>query len=223
MSQRNPLTKWWRKRQQRRRFQNDSREGIFEWIYQSNKWGGAESRSGKGSDTTQAGQVTAHLPELWQQLQVTTILDLPCGDMNWMSSLDLSRYDYTGADIVPTLIENNRQKFPQHTFLQLDICQDPLPAADFLLCRDLFVHLSFDDISLALNNIRKGSVKYLCCTTFTQVEQNRDKLTGNHRRLNMCLPPFNWPEPELLLTDGAIGETGRQGKSLGLWRVSEIQ
>lgn len=217
------LPKWWRKLQERRRFLNASRAGVFDWIYQSNKWGSSESRSGKGSDLLQSEGVRTGLPALWQELGVHSILDLPCGDMNWLGTLDLSGYDYTGVDIVEALIENNRAAYPEHRFLQLDICHDLLPAADFLLCRDLFVHLCFDDIKLAIENLHRSPVRYLCCTTFTEIEQNQDKLTGKHRRLNMCQPPFNWPEPAFLIADGAAGVPPRQGKSLGLWEVSNLK
>ena len=40
------------------------------------------------------------LPELLESLEVKSIVDVPCGDHGWMSTLDLSPYDYIGIDIV---------------------------------------------------------------------------------------------------------------------------
>jgi hypothetical protein len=38
------------------------------------------------------------------------LLDIPCGDFNWMKLLNLG-VDYIGADIVGELIAENRRRF----------------------------------------------------------------------------------------------------------------
>ena len=216
------ISKSRRKSEERRRFRDGSREEVFSWIFKTNKWGCSDSVSGKGSDLIQSQRLRDGLPKLLQDLKVDSILDLPCGDMNWMKHLDLSPYQYIGADIVGELIDANRLAFPERQFAVLDICADSLPSADFLLSRDLLVHLCFADIDLALENVRRSSIRYLACTTFTEVHDNKDKLTGNHHRLNMLKPPFSWGEPLYLLPDGAQAEPLREGKSLGVWEVANL-
>lgn len=216
------ISKSRRKSEERRRFRDGSRNEVFSWIYKTNKWGCAESRSGKGSDLIQSERLRDGLPELLRKLNVSSILDLPCGDLNWMKQLDLSPYQYIGADIVGDLIEKNRRAYSDFQFEVLDVCSDPLPAADFMLSRDLLVHLCFADINLAVENIRASSIRFLACTTFTEVHHNKDKLTGNHRMLNMLEPPFSWGEPLYLLPDGARGQPPREGKSLGVWKVANL-
>jgi len=211
-----------RKSQERRRFRDGSRDEVFRWIFKTNKWGCSDSVSGKGSDLIQSERLRAGLPKLLQELEVNSILDLPCGDMNWMKQLDLSPYQYIGADIVGELIDANRVAYPQLQFAVLDVCDGALPSVDFMLSRDLLVHLCFADIDLALENIRGSAISYLACTTFTEVHHNKDKRTGNHHMLNMQKPPFSWGEPRYLLPDGAQGEPLREGKSLGVWEVASL-
>jgi 2-polyprenyl-3-methyl-5-hydroxy-6-metoxy-1,4-benzoquinol methylase len=62
--------------------------------------------------------------------------------------------DYTGIDIVPSLIEVNRERVARGElsgrFLVADITRDVLPRADVILCRDCLVHLSFLNIARAV-------------------------------------------------------------------------
>lgn len=123
-----------------------------------------------------------------------------------MKHVDLSPYQYIGADIAGELIRLNRLALPELQFAVLDVCDDKLPSVDFILSRDLLVHLCFVDAALALENIRASSIRYLGATTFTEIDRNKDKLTGNHHRLNMLKPPFSWGALLYLLPHGAQGE-----------------
>ena len=214
-----PIHKW----REKRRFKRESRSNVFHYIYATNKWGCDESRSGKGSDMAQTSELRDHLPNALEHLEVESILDLPCGDMHWMQTLDLSGYRYIGADIVPDLIEHNRNNHPNLRFDVLDICADKLPKVDLMLSRDLFVHLSFHDIGLALANVRNSQIAYLACTTFPGITSNQDKLTGNHRQLNMSIAPMEFGEPLIALADGTRhDESGVPEKFLGIWRVANL-
>jgi SAM-dependent methyltransferase len=213
-----PIRKW----QERRRFRQESRTDVFRYIYETNRWGCDESRSGKGSDMTQTERLRDALPALLKELSVTSILDLPCGDMNWITTLDLSGYAYTGADIVPDLIARNKEAHPQLAFTVLDICEEALPSADLLLSRDLFVHLSFADIEKALANVSRSSIRYLACTTFPNVTKNEDKLTGNHRKLNMSIEPLGFGEPDFIVADSSYAQEPPE-KYLGVWEVERLR
>lgn len=207
---------WQRKRAERKLFSNASRGQVFDWIYDTNKWGSDESISGKGSELDRTEAIRSWFPQLLAELGVKSMLDLPCGDLNWLEHIDLS-VRYVGADIVGPLILRNRARYPEREFHVLDACHDPLPSVDMILMRDLLVHLCFADIELVLENIRHSSACYLACTTYPGVETNEDKMTGKHHRLNMSLPPFNWPVP-LILRD----EEERHGKALGVWDIQTL-
>lgn len=168
-------------------------EAVFNYIYKNNIWKNKESVSGSGSSLAHTQKLSQELPKILRKYQIESILDLPCGDFNWMKEIDLSHIQYIGADIVQAIVQNNQKQYgnAQRKFFQLDIIKDDLPSAELLLCRDCLVHLSIQDIEQSLDNIRRHSFKYLLLTSFPQTQNNRDILTGNWRPLNMAIPPFN--------------------------------
>jgi hypothetical protein len=100
-------------------------------------------------------------PATIEDLAVKTLLDVPCGDWNWMSHTDLSLERYIGGDIIAALVRWNQERFsnPRRTFMLIDLCTDDLPDADLLLCRDALIHFSFKDLLdipfFMLINLRK--------------------------------------------------------------------
>lgn len=199
-----------------------SPEGRFRAAYESGLWGGTESGSGPGSSRDQTALLVEALPKLFRRLNVRKLLDLPCGDFHWMQHVDLGDIEYVGADLLPDLVASNAARFgaEKRRFIQLDLTSDVLPPADLLLCRDCLVHLSFDDIGRALDNIEKSSVRYLLATTFPTEERNIDVETGDWRPLDLQGPPFSLGEPVLLVNEGCTEQAGAfSDKSLGLWEV----
>ena len=197
---------------------------VFERIYAQNGWGDGESRSGFGSDEKQTEAIRAVLPGLFSELGVKSVLDVPCGDFNWMRLLGLE-IDYLGADIVRAVIERNRRLYekPGRRFQLLDVTRDTIPKVDIILCRDLLVHLSFRDIRAALSNISRSGVRYLLTTTFPSRNTNGDIETGQWRPLNLQRPPFSFPPPIRLITEHCTEWGGQWAdKCLGLWEVEAI-
>jgi hypothetical protein len=198
----------------------------FERILQTNLWGAATSASGLGSETAATEAVREALPGLLQRLGARSLLDAPCGDAGWI--LDCVRdLDYTGIDIVPSLIGVNslRAKHGEvtHRFLVADITRDALPRSDLILCRDCLVHLSFDNIHRAIARFRESGSRWLLTTTFPEWEVNTDCEDGDWRALNMERAPFGWPAPAELINERCDeGDGGWRDKSLGLWPIAEL-
>ena len=141
-------------------------EDTFREIYQSNHWSGDSSISGQGSDVDQTAEISIQIPKLVKELGIKRFLDVPCGDFNWFSKMEIELDGYTGGDIIQEIIEKNNQHFKNNwrSFQRIDLIKDPLPPADILLCRDCLVHLSFHDISKAIGNIRNSDIAYLLTT-----------------------------------------------------------
>jgi hypothetical protein len=74
------------KRKEKRFFSDPTNEEIFNWIYETDKWGSAESVSGTGSTLDQTRLMSQKIPGLLEQLKVRTLLDIPCGDLNWLQT-----------------------------------------------------------------------------------------------------------------------------------------
>jgi 2-polyprenyl-3-methyl-5-hydroxy-6-metoxy-1,4-benzoquinol methylase len=178
--------------------------GRFERIEQTNLWGAATSVSGLGSEDPATAAIREALPLLLQRVGARSLLDAPCGDAGWVGQMKLG-LDYTGIDIVPSLIAANNERAARGDlsgrFLVADITRDALPRADVVLCRDCLVHLSFDNIIRAVDRFRTSGARFLLATTFPEWDGNFDCEDGDWRALNMEKAPFDWPAPRALINE----------------------
>jgi len=206
--------------------QSKSMEDVFTKIYRSNAFGGKDSVSGAGSDVHQTRIIARELPALFHDLNISTLLDIPCGDFHWMKSVDLHNIDYTGADIVKEIIQTNKEKHARDgvRFRYLNLIKDKLPKVDLVFCRDCLVHFSFADIFLAMDNICSSQSEYLLTTTFTGRKDNIDIVTGQWGALNLELVPFALLKPLTIINEGCTyGGGAYEDKSLGLWKMADIR
>ena len=202
-----------------------SLEQRFARIYQTNLWSDTESRSGAGSSLESTSQLRASLPPLLRSLGTQRLLDVPCGDFNWMSQVDLTGIDYVGGDIVESIIEANRARYESgdRKFSRVDLTSGPLPDADVILCRDCLVHFSFDNIMAAFRTMRGSKARYLLTTTFLDREVNKDIVDGDWRPLNLVQSPFLLPAPQSVILEDCMEEGGAYAdKALAVWRVSDL-
>lgn len=203
-----------------------SPEKIFTKIYNKRSWGGVESVSGTGSGLEQTRVLIDTLPSLFSGYNISTILDIPCGDFNWMKNINLGRITYYGGDIVREIIRNNIIRYPMANlhFMHLDVINDNLPKVDLIICRDCLVHFSYKDVFNTLRNICNSNAQYLLTTTFTNRNNNTDIYTGQWRPLNLQIHPFCLPEPEKLINENYQAENGLYlDKSLALWKIDVIR
>lgn len=202
-----------------------SLEERFARIYQTNLWFDTESRSGTGSSLDATAQLRASLPPLLRRLNARRLLDVPCGDFNWMRHVDLSGIDYIGGDIVESMIEANRERYESSTrkFIRVDLTSGSLPHADVILCRDCFVHFSFANIIAAFRTIKASRAQYLLTTTFLDRQVNEDIVDGDWRPLNLMQSPFLLPVPHSVILEDCTEEGGAYAdKALAVWRVSDL-
>src|SRR5258707_8039307 len=100
----------------RHRMQSTQIRHVFFEIYRKNLWENTESRSGIGSSLARTAKLRLELPILLQELAIQVLLDIPCGDFNWMHTVPLGNIHYIGADIVEDLIIENRRKYKNRNF-----------------------------------------------------------------------------------------------------------
>lgn len=200
--------------------QTASMAEVFSNIYFTNKWGSVETRSGPGSERDRMKNMVGELTALMRRWRVRSLLDAPCGEFNWMRDVNLGGVAYVGVDIVPELIERNRQDSDLR-FIIADITQSALPSADLVLCRDTLVHLSDSHVLAALANFKRSGSTYLLTTTFAGTMENTEIVTGWWRPLNLELSPFNLPRPVDYIKD-ADSDDFYEDKILALWRVADI-
>jgi hypothetical protein len=198
----------------------------FTTIFEKNIFEGDVSVSGRGSDLIQTEMIRREIPLLLKEFDVKRFMDAPCGDFYWMKHVVLPVEQYIGVDIVEAIIKKNQATYtdPQHSFVCLDIIEDPLPPADLMLCRDCLVHLNFAQAIKAIRNFQRSGITYLLTTTFTGRETNVDLGEGDiWRTLNLEQSPFHFPKPLKLINENCTeGDNKFNDKSLGLWRIDDI-
>lgn len=200
---------------------------VFNRIYHKRSWNGRESVSGRGSDLDQTRVLRERLPNVIRDLEIHSMLDLPCGDFNWMSHVisAVPNLDYLGGDIVGDLIDLNNSRYSNSRtkFRKIDLITNVPPSADLLVCRDCLVHLSFNDIEKVLCNIAASNYKYVAFTSFDKVRSNKDIVTGAWRPLNLCAAPFNLPLPEVSINEQCTESNGKyRDKNLAIFKFSEL-
>jgi hypothetical protein len=196
----------------------------FDKIYKNNEFLGTESLSGEGSSLSQTHNIREELPKLLTELGIRCLLDVPCGDWNWMRYVNLAGIYYTGGDIVQAIVDRNNDLYgnEHRKFERLNIITGPLPEADLILCRDCLVHLNFADGLAALRQFRASGATWLLTTTFTNRDSN-DDLVGESiwRPLNLEKAPYNLPKAERYINEGCTEGNNLYGdKCLALWRLS---
>ncbi len=202
----------------------------FAYIFETNLWGSEQSQSGLGSSLDATREIRAALEQLCLDYKINTLLDLPCGDVSWIHEANLPIREYIGGDIVSAIVEQNRAGFEARElnykarFEVLDVTRDPLPPADLILCRDCLVHLSFENIRSALQNICASGTAYLLMTTFPDHDCNADIEDGDWRLLNFERTPFLLPKPMTTINERCNEEGGAfADKSLGLWSSAQLR
>lgn len=199
---------------------------LFTEYYNNNSWNGKESLSGPGSDYEQTKYLIPELQILLKDLNIESMLDVPCGDFNWMRRVNLDGIRYTGGDIVDKIININNKKFGSKniSFQSIDVVNDSLPKVDLIMVRDCFVHLPNDDIMSAINNIIDSKSRYLLTTNFMwrYPEANKDIEVGGWRRLNLQSKPFNFPFPKQVIIEGNVQSYDRD-KTMSLWEIKDLQ
>ena len=216
-----------KKNYKQKTFSNKNIREVFTYIYKNNYWNNAESVSGPGSTIGHTKGIIERINTFNSHHEIRSILDIPCGDFNWMRHLNLSNIKYVGADIVEEMVRKNQQFYGRNgiLFQTLDITKDSLPTCDLIINRDCLVHFSNELIFASLKNMMESKATFLMTTTFPDHQNNVDIITGNWRPINLTLPPFNLPQPMYVIEENTIEHSlqNLNRKILGVWKISDIK
>lgn len=174
--------------------------------------GHVETVNGPGSTLELTAELREHLPIVLANYDIRTMLDAPCGDWNWMRHVDLGDVDYTGWDVEPTLVGENADRFGDfnRVFECVNLLTvDEIPPVDLILCRDFFIHLPNKQICAVLDKFVASGSRYLLTTTFPDAGNDKDCPAAGHddrpgywaRPVNLCAPPFKFPEPTYVIAE----------------------
>ncbi len=189
-------------------YTNLSTQQVFARIYEVGAWGRSQdpsqpyfSGTGSHDDAVVSTYVEAVQSFLASFTRKPDVVDLGCGDFSVGSRLRHHCGSYTACDVVPGLIDFNRQKFADLAvdFRVLDLITDALPDGEVVFIRQVLQHLSNEHIKLALPKLRL-KYRYLVVTEHLPRDQhfkpNRDKPLGPNIRTDvgsgivLSRPPF---------------------------------
>ena len=163
---------------------------VFNEIYAKKKWG---LGSGTGSipifNTPIINFINNYINS---HPDILTILDVGCGDFKIGSRLTLTDKKYTGIDTSGIIIDFSKRKYTNknHRFLHMDAVCDNLPEADLIIIKDVFIHLSFENIQKILNKINPYKHVIIQNDIYKKNMMNVDISNGDFRALDMRLSPF---------------------------------
>ena len=189
-------------------FANKSPKEVFTAIYENKLWGQDESSefySGSGShdDETVRSYVHAIQSFLAALPYTPDAVDLGCGDFFIGSQIRGMCKQYIACDVVAPLIERNRivHETLNVDFRCLDMCEDPLPAGDVVFVRQVFQHLSNQQVLSVVQKLAQYKVAIITegLPARKDFVANEDKPIGDGVRFQrevssgivVTLPPFN--------------------------------
>ncbi|MDX2113483.1 MAG: methyltransferase domain-containing protein [Alphaproteobacteria bacterium] len=212
------------------RLPND-RKAAFEMLWRDELLGNYETLSGASSTLLLSRNVRKSIQYLIDSQTVRSILDVGCGDWNWMSTMNLSGVRYLGIDIVHECIQQNIEKFtePNVSFMQMDIVLDaPTQKHDLILVRDVFTHLTRKETIAAINNLKRSGGIYFAATSYYvglanpanrksfEAQLNANSATAYWRPVNLRHAPYYLPAPLI----SVIEKKG--ARVLDIWKLDDI-
>jgi hypothetical protein len=200
-------------------------EEVFFTVYRENLWSAPESKSGSGSTLRHTARLREALRKIVVDLDIHTVFDAPCGDLNWIVHTKWGReIQYIGTDIVAEIIANNQlhHASPSRRFYVSNLLQDAFPEADLWICRDCLFHFSYAHILAALENFARSQIPYMITTTHIPSKEwtNRDIRTGDFRPIDLFSAPFCLPrEVSHRVPDSIPGELARE---MCVWHRDQV-
>ena len=182
-----------------------------------------DGHCGPGSTLYYTHSIRSGLIPFLFKHNINSILDCPCGNFNWMETIDFGQIKYIGADIVAGQIELNKNIHPDKNFVHLDITEDDLPYADLLFCRDCLFHFTTKTKIVALSNFVRSNIPYILMSNHPNCEKNVNLIgDGDFKEINWKLEPFNFPDPIDFIDDS--GQTNKFSiRKMNLYSREQIQ
>src|SRR5690348_4696554 len=109
--------------------------GVFDEIYKHNGWGFG---SGHGSLPSVTKSYRRFLEDFIRDNDIQSVVDYGCGDWQFSKLIKWGDVSYTGVDIVPSVIEDDTQKYgtDKIKFLAIKPGSTALPKADLIVVKD---------------------------------------------------------------------------------------
>jgi len=196
----------------------------FTEIYLKQQWKTSDGLSGAGSTIDATAEIRDQLPQLLKKYKIQTLVDIPCGDLAWISKITDQIENYIGGDIVEELVADAKAQYPELDIRCIDLLKDELPEGDALMVRDCLIHFSPESLEEFKRLIKESKYKYLLTSSFDKSKLkpihldlvNKEIEDGGMSLLCLEEEPHNFPQPLDKIEEQFIG------KYLGIWEVSSL-
>ncbi len=202
-------------------------EKVFTDIFKKNIWAyGSETISGTAASLTYTEVIRNELPALFKKYKITSILDVGCGDFNWMKHVISNEITYIGLEVVKQIVDANNAKYKTKniSFIHADCSCDSLPQVDLIICRDLLPYIPYKYTFKIIQNFILSGSKYVLFTTYSHCQRVNRSLskseTGGNYCLNIEKKPFFLMKPLVSINEQYKKPTS--DKILGLWCVADL-
>ena len=129
---------------------DSKRKDIFNNIYANEIWNDCRldiPKSGPGSTINNTKKFIDLFDKFCIKHNIKEVLDIGCGDLTWMPLTKMfNTQKYIGIDIVESLIESHKLKYPQHKFMCIDAVIQDIPYAEVICIRDVLFHLLIEKL-----------------------------------------------------------------------------
>ncbi len=210
---------------------------VFGRIYRNNVWGGPKGEFFSGLGTREPEAADSYIGSIRRLASSEgfvgrSFVDLGCGDFTIGMRLCQFSSEYVGIDIVSDLVSHLQtlHSSDRISFQHLDITSDPLPAVEVCFVRQVFQHLSNQQILMTLPKLK--AYKWVIITEHHPSDSkfipNLDKVQGGSIRLVrssgvvLTEPPFSLSGNSVRLVSEwkVVPQFGRsKGRDLGVLRT----
>jgi len=162
----------------------------FEEIYNKNEWAYG---SGAGSLPKNNKEYIEFLEKFMKKNNVSSVLDLGCGDWQFSKIIDWTGIQYEGFDIVESVVNENNKRYSSDN-ISFHIFSDifsELPEADLLIVKDVLQHWSKESIDNFIPYLDR--YKFSLITNCVGIDDTMNEFVedGGFSNLDLRLPPYN--------------------------------
>jgi len=210
-----------------------ARQRLTNMMERSQAFDETARRNGFRSSPENTAHVRKCLGQLLKELNITSLLDVPCSDGNWQHLIPgIRNVTYVGADINMASLEKAKH-LPENKeagmeFMLFDSVHFPLKRAfDLVLYRGAVEQQRVQDSLTAVLNFKTSGSRYIAASYWpdSSADVNEAAHTLDHAgwyEANLLAVPFSFPQP-LASCENEGGGTEARGRSrLGVWRLKDL-
>jgi SAM-dependent methyltransferase len=153
--------------------------------------------SGPGSRLEENTEMIEFLECFIRVKKIKTILDIGCGDWQYMQAVDLQGCKYIGIDCVQSVVDADTAKFGNENveFRCGDILECEFPPADMVIIKDVVIHLTNAQIFKLWERVKGYKhVIFVFDDKASNPAAYKDEIeTGDFRSLDLHAEPFKFP------------------------------